>query len=418
MKLYNSESNQMEALQPQSPDAPISIYTCGITPYDTTHLGHAFTYATTDLLIRYLTYQGYTVRYVQNVTDIDDDILRKAAEVDEDWRELGNRWTRHFIKDLQQLNLRAPDEFPRATDVIPEIIEHVTSLIERGVAYVEAGNVYFAVDDWSRFGELSDLPREEMLAVANQHGNNPDDPHKRDPLDFVLWQAQQPGEPAWESPWGMGRPGWHIECSTMSTLLLGKTVDIHIGGADLLFPHHECEIAQVTPLTGESFVHYWLHVAMVQKDGEKMSKSLGNLVMARDLLKTYSPNAIRLYLAQHHYRTPWSYNEDQLQEAATLVETIANALDVQTDAVNTANELDATTAKSAFEQAMDQDLDSPGALSALEQLAHVIIEAGQQGKSLSAAQDQLRTMAEVFGLYFTEQAPSAPAWEPHLARFS
>ena len=301
MNIYNTLSGAVEPLEPTG--RAITFYVCGITPYDTTHLGHAFTYTVADVLVRHLEGQGLAVRYVQNVTDIDDDILRKAAEVGEDWRALGNRWTSHFIRDMQVLNVRPPDEYPRATDVIPDIVTAVRALIERGLAYVSGGSVYYHVDAWPAFGRLSHLPRSEMLDVANERGNRPDDPHKRDPLDFVLWQAQAPGEPTWDSPWGPGRPGWHIECSVMSTRFLGPTLDFHGGGGDLVFPHHECEIAQAEALTGRSpFVRAWLHTAMVEHEGAKMSKSLGNLVMVRDLLKHWSPDALRLYLGRHHYR--------------------------------------------------------------------------------------------------------------------
>ena len=301
MKLFNTLSKTIETFRPQGDQ--VTIYVCGITPYDTTHLGHAFTYASADVLIRYLESKGFTVRYAQNVTDIDDDILRKAKEVGEDWLTVGNRWTAHFIQDMQTLNVRPPDYFPRATDAIPEIVTWIGSLLDSGVAYESAGSVYFAVDAWPAFGELSAIPRADMLPIANERGNLPDDPNKRDPLDFVLWQAQAPGEPAWDSPWGPGRPGWHIECSTLSTKYLGNTIDIHSGGVDLCFPHHECEIAQVEPVTGvKPFVRFWMHTAMVYHEGEKMSKSLGNLVWVRELLKTYSPDALRLYLARHHYR--------------------------------------------------------------------------------------------------------------------
>jgi len=277
MKLYNSLTQDQTLFTPVGDD--VTLYVCGITPYDTTHLGHAFTYVTNDNLVRYLEYTGYTVTYVQNVTDIDDDILRKAAEIGEDWWALGNRWTRHFIDDLITLNVRPPDFFPRASDVVSEMHTLIQSLLAAGYAYESAGNVYFQVDKWPPFGKLSKLPATEMLPVANERGNFPDDPHKRDPLDFVLWQAQKGGEPAWESPWGKGRPGWHIECSTLASHYLGDSIDIHSGGADLIFPHHECEIAQMEPVTGrEPFVRYWLHTAMVRYQGEKMSKSLGNYI--------------------------------------------------------------------------------------------------------------------------------------------
>jgi len=237
LKLYNTRSQQLEELKPQGDF--VTMYVCGITPYDTTHLGHAFTYTTADILIRHLESQGHRVKYVQNVTDIDDDILRKAQETGADWQSLGNEWTAHFIRDMQSLNVRAPDYFPRATEMMAQIGDMVQALVDKGVAYESAGNVYFAVDAWPTYGQLSHLPRTELLPVANERGNRPDDPHKRDPLDFVLWQAQAPGEPAWDSPWGPGRPGWHIECSAMASHFLGETIDVHGGGADLVFPHHE-----------------------------------------------------------------------------------------------------------------------------------------------------------------------------------
>ncbi|MEZ4869198.1 MAG: cysteine--tRNA ligase [Caldilineaceae bacterium] len=420
MRLYNSYSQQLEQFQPQDEDAPVSIYVCGITPYDTTHLGHAFTYTVADILIRYLEYQGRRVRYVQNVTDIDDDILRQADEEGEDWHALGNRWTRHFIQDMQTLNVRPPEFFPRATTVIPQIIEMVQGLLEAGVAYTAAGNVYFQISRWPDFGQLSHLPRVEMLPVANERGNDPDDPHKRDPLDFVLWQAQHPGEPAWSSPWGMGRPGWHIECSTMATHWLGKTIDIHMGGADLLFPHHECEIAQVTPVTHQPFARYWLHTAMVRQAGEKMSKSLGNLVMVRDLLQHYSPNALRLYLGQHHYRQPWSYAEDELAQAGQLAGQIEQAVN-HVDNERMADEhtpLEIGVLERAFVAALDEDLQTPQALEVIGALTEKILQAADDGRSVTQAQQTLRTCCQVFGLYFTDTPPSATGWMRHLKDFA
>jgi L-cysteine:1D-myo-inositol 2-amino-2-deoxy-alpha-D-glucopyranoside ligase len=333
LKLYNSLSKTIEPFQPQGDS--VSIYVCGITHMIRLTLGMLLPIRRRIFLIRYLEYKGLTVRYVQNVTDIDDDILRKAREANDDWRNLGNRWTTHFIQDLISLNVRPPDFYPRATDVIPEIIVLVDKLLERGYAYKSSGSVYFEVATWPEFGKLSALPLSEMLPVANERGNNPGDPQKRDPLDFVLWQAQAPGEPAWPSPWGLGRPGWHIECSTMSTKFLGETIDFHSGGGDLIFPHHECEIAQIEPVTGKKpFVRFWLHAAMVHHDGAKMSKSLGNLVMVRDLLKTYSADALRIYLARHHYREVWSHSDSELSLAEEYSKKINQALLVQGGWVN------------------------------------------------------------------------------------
>jgi L-cysteine:1D-myo-inositol 2-amino-2-deoxy-alpha-D-glucopyranoside ligase len=416
MRIYNTQTKQLEPFQALG--RRVGIYTCGITPYDTTHLGHAFTYAVSDMLIRYLEWLGFPVTYVQNVTDIDDDILKKAAEVGENWRALGDRWTAHFIQDMIQLNMRSPDYFPRATSVIPEIQETVQRLVDRGVAYVREGSVYFDTHAWEEFGKLSGLDTQEMLPIANERGNRPDDPNKRSPLDFVLWQAQSPGEPAWDSPWGSGRPGWHIECSTMSTRFLDGGVDIHLGGSDLMFPHHECEIAQVEPL-GESgsFVRYWMHTAMVRYQGEKMSKSLGNLVMVRDLLQDYSADAIRIYLAKHHYRDSWEYVAEKLENAARLACKYRTALDLPN---GSGNALDPGPWQSTFRKAMDNDLDTVGALQAVTDLADEILRP-EDRKDVRQAQETLEDMGNVLGLRRAVTQPDAEVqagWDRHLQNFT
>ena len=416
MKLYNALSQSIENFTPGN-DA-VSIYVCGITPYDTTHLGHAFTYTTFDVLIRFLEYKQHAVTYVQNVTDIDDDILRKAKAVEGDWLDVGNRWTRHFIEDLQTLNLRPPEHFPRATEVIAPMIAIVEELIEKGFAYESGGSVYFHIAAWPDFGKLSRIPKEEMLAVANERGNRPDDPHKQDPLDFVLWQAHAPGEPYWDSPWGKGRPGWHIECSTMSASLLGNTIDIHGGGSDLIFPHHESEIAQSEAATGEKpFVRFWVHTAMVHHDGEKMSKSLGNLVMARDLLKSWSPDALRLYLAGYHYRDIWSHDEDALALAEQRAQKLLSAA---TAFGGTGSAFDASTAEAAAINALDSDLDTPTALTALAQLADDIVTAAAAGQNVEAAQTTLNALSTIFGLRLAADNPEErviSGWNEHLKKF-
>jgi L-cysteine:1D-myo-inositol 2-amino-2-deoxy-alpha-D-glucopyranoside ligase len=394
MRLYNSKTQTIEEFSWQGSE--VTLYVCGITPYDTTHVGHAFTYTAYDQLIRYLEMKGVTVRYAQNVTDIDDDILKKAKETGEDWRELGNRWTDHYIDDMIALNVRPPDYFPHATDVIAEIIHSVEDLIHVGVAYVKNGSVYYEVSRYPDFGQLSHLQPSEMLAVANQRGNRPEDPNKRNPLDFVLWQAQATGEPGWESPWGPGRPGWHIECSTMVTKYLGKTVDIHGGGLDLCFPHHECEIAQVKPVLGqESFVRFWMHTAMVGYQGEKMSKSLGNLVMVDALLATYSADALRLYLGSHHYREAWSYSETDLKKFQELADSLSLAMRVE-NGRNAA--FDPTKYGIEFNAAMENDLGTPGAVQALQKLARGILEAGVGRRDVKEAQAVLHKISRVFGL--------------------
>jgi L-cysteine:1D-myo-inositol 2-amino-2-deoxy-alpha-D-glucopyranoside ligase len=319
---------------------------------------------------------------------------------------------------MQSLNVRPPDHYPRATDVIPEIITAVSQLLERGQAYTAGGSVYYHVDAWAPFGRLSHLPRDAMLPVANERGNRPDDPHKRDPLDFVLWQAQAPGEPAWDSPWGPGRPGWHIECSTMSTKFLGDTVDIHGGGSDLLFPHHECEIAQAEPITGRApFVRVWMHTAMVEHDGAKMSKSLGNLVMIRDLLQRWSPDSLRLYLGSHHYRAVWAHAPEELAQAEERAQRYSSAI---TAGGGDGPALDSAGALSQFASAMDHDLNTPRALAVMDDLANAILAAAAEGRSVSDAQDRLRRMAQVFGLRLDAASPEprvTAGWDAHLQRF-
>lgn len=416
MKLHDSLSDRLEPIGASG--EPLTFYVCGITPYDTTHVGHAFTYCAVDSLIRYLESEGRTIRYVQNVTDIDDDILRKAAEVGEDWRALGDRWTRHYIEDMRALNVRPPDAFPRATEVIAQIVETVDGLLAAGVAYQAGGSVYFHINDWPEFGKLSKLPRDRMLPIANERGNHPDDPNKRDPLDFVLWQAQVEGEPAWPSPWGPGRPGWHIECSTMATRWLGTTIDLHGGGDDLCFPHHECEIAQVEPLTGRPpFVRCWFHTAMVAYQGEKMSKSLGNLVMVRDLLETFSPDAIRFYLASHHYRQAWSYDPEELVDAERQVELLKAALLGEPESGE--GDLGVETAGRAFDQAMQSDLDTPRAIEIMGRLAKAVL--GSNSRQVGEAQAGLRRMGAVFGLRLDQAGPErqvADGWQAHLNKFA
>jgi L-cysteine:1D-myo-inositol 2-amino-2-deoxy-alpha-D-glucopyranoside ligase len=394
MRLYNTMSREKEEFAPVHDYA--TMYVCGITPYDTTHLGHAFVYVVFDTLARYLGFKGWPVRYAQNVTDIDDDILRKAREVGENWKELGDRWTRRFMADMDALNALRPTYFPRATEEIPRIIDMTRVLLDKGHAYEKAGNVYFSVDSCMRFGKLSRIPRPEMLPIANQHGNFPDDPHKRDPLDFVLWQAAKPDEPSWDSPWGQGRPGWHIECSAMSQHYLGDSLDIHGGGGDLVFPHHECEIAQSEQYTGvQPFVRFWMHIGIVRHEGEKMSKSLGNLVMAHDLIQIYSGDAVRAYLLSHHYRNAWEYDQAGLKQAAQRVERYAAAS--QADPVAGGQPLDSTAYRERFVEAMDDDLDTPTALSVLDELAQAVLAAAGH-QDLVAAQGTLRQLAGVLGL--------------------
>ncbi len=416
MHLFNTLTRRKSPFVPG--DEPANLYVCGITPYDTTHLGHLFTYSTYDILIRYLEYSGHSVSYAQNVTDIDDDVLRRAAEIDEDWQELVNRWTVHFIEDNQALNLRPPLYFPRATEVIDDIVSAVESLIAAGVAYESNGSVYFHIDADRDYGKLSQFSRDEMLPIANERGNFPDDPNKKDPLDFVLWQAGSPGEPSWMSPWGSGRPGWHIECSTLSAKFLGRPVDIHGGGADLIFPHHECEIAQAECAAGDQpFTRIWMHVAMLRYQGEKMSKSLGNLVMVRDLLQSgWKADAIRLVTAGHHYREEWEYEERDLESASLLAMKFIKAVTAQS---GSGDPVDASGSVLSYQGAMDDDLDTPGAISVLDGLAGEILDSSDS-REVSDAQDILRELCGILGLRLDAGSPEEvviEGWDEHKKRF-
>ena len=415
LRLFDQQSGTIRPFEPLGD--PVTVYVCGITPYDTTHLGHAFTYFCFDVLIRYLEHCGYTVRYVQNVTDIDDDILRKARQVGEDWLALGNRWTRHFIEDMRALNVRPPEVYPRATDVIPQMFEGIQGLIERGLAYVVDGNVYYDVAADAQFGRVTDLAPEEWLPTANERGNVPDDPNKRAPLDFVLWQAQKAGEPAWQSPWGMGRPGWHIECSTMAIEYLGRTIDIHGGGADLSFPHHECETAQAIGVTGEPlFAQFWMHTAMVCYEGEKMSKSLGNLIWVRDLLQEHSPDAVRIMATTHPYHETWNYDAAELEPADRMADELLRAAKAPSGAVGCAN---VSEREKLFSEAMDDNLDTRAALSVLRTLAQDIITWSDEGRDVSAAQELLLRLSTVFGLRVGRDVEPrvTEGWSAHYARF-
>jgi len=374
MKLFNTLTQSLEEFAPLKDDNTVRIYVCGITPYDTTHLGHAFTYVSFDTLIRYLEFRGYKVKYVQNVTDIDDDVLRKAREVGIPWDELGRRETERYLRDMDALNVRRPDVYPHATQETSAMIEIIQTLLARGYAYENGGNVYFSVHRDPEFGILARAiglnDYSAMLTIANERGNYPDDPHKKDPLDFVLWQAQAPGEPAWPSPWGPGRPGWHIECSAMSLKYLGPQIDIHGGGADLAFPHHTCEIAQSEHFTGKApFARFWVHTGMVHQDGEKMSKSLGNLTLVSDLLKEYSADAIRVTLLNHHYRYPWECFPEDLQvatETVGLFQQVRSLVGEQTGGTN-------SLLHGQFTAAMDTDLNTPQALLLLRRAAETVV---------------------------------------------
>jgi L-cysteine:1D-myo-inositol 2-amino-2-deoxy-alpha-D-glucopyranoside ligase len=353
MRLYDTARR---AVVPFEPGETVTMYTCGITPYDATHIGHAATYVTYDVLQRRLRDLGHRTLCVRNVTDVDDDILRKARELGVHYLDLAAEETARFDNDMKVLGLLPVSSEPRATSAIADIRGFVAMVLDRGHAYEAGGGVYFSVGTFDRFGQISHLSRDEMIALARQNGGNPDDPHKRDPLDFILWQPSAEGEPAWDSLWGAGRPGWHIECSALALRELGTTIDLHGGGSDLIFPHHECEAAQSEAATGELFVRHWLHQGMVRYEGEKMSKSLGNLVFVSDLVKEWDPMAIRLALVAHHYRDPWDWTDDEMPAAAARLDRW-RAAGAGTGALDQAR------------AALDDDLDTPTAVAAIDAAA-------------------------------------------------
>lgn len=374
MRLFNTLSQSIETVRPL--DDEVTLYVCGITPYDTTHLGHAFINVVYDTLRRHLLWRGMSVCYTQNVTDIDDDILRKAREVGLAWDALGLRETERYMRDLTALNVLPPTHYVRATDEIPEMIRIIERLLADGYAYERDGRVYFHVASDPSFGALAEAAGYhgygEWLATANERGNTPTDPRKQDPLDFVLWQARQDDEPAWASPWGPGRPGWHIECSAMAMGHLGNRIDIHGGGADLIFPHHTCEIAQSENASSERpFVQIWMHCGMVYLGEEKMSKSLGNLVLVRNLLETHTSAAVRVLLLSHHYREPWQYTDDDMRQSAARAGGYAEAVArLESGALATTDDAGATnSARQRFAEALRHDLDTPSALRILDALA-------------------------------------------------
>jgi L-cysteine:1D-myo-inositol 2-amino-2-deoxy-alpha-D-glucopyranoside ligase len=358
-------SDTLSATRKAVTEGPIKMYVCGVTPYDTTHLGHAFTFVQFDALVRAMRWlnPGREVTYIQNVTDIDDSILQRARKLKVDWLSLGNEQTSLYEQDMSDLNVAPPTHLVRATAVIPTIQHLINVLLDREAAYVvDGGSVFFRVKSVQTYGELSRLSREQMLTIASQQDDaDVDDPRKEDPLDFALWKgwSGHPDEPCWESPWGGGRPGWHIECSAIISHYLGEQITIHGGGADLVFPHHESEKAQSeTVFKKRPFAEIWSHVAMVRMNGEKMSKSLGNMVFVRDLLQTHSADAIRLYLLRHHHRTVWEWNPSELDDAARLVgglEAAARAPDVTSG-----------SARDVFAAALEDDLNTPRAIQALE----------------------------------------------------
>jgi L-cysteine:1D-myo-inositol 2-amino-2-deoxy-alpha-D-glucopyranoside ligase len=352
LQLYDTAR---QAIVPFAPDEHVLMYTCGITPYDATHLGHAATFISYDVLTRHLVDKGHTVTVVRNVTDVDDPLFAKARELGVHYLDLAAAEEARFERDMVALNALPVASTPRASSAIPDIRGFIGMVLDRGYAYEAGGSVYFDVTKFDSFGALSHYTEEQMLDYARQRGGQVDDPNKRHPLDFVLWHPSAPDEPSWDTMWGAGRPGWHIECSALALRELGTTIDLHGGGADLIFPHHECERAQSEAATGAPFVKHWMHTALISMNGEKMSKSLGNLVFVDKLRETYDPMAIRLGLIEHHYRTEWEWDDGLMDRNAERLAAWRASADGAAGEV-----LD------EVRERLDDDLDSPGAVAAVD----------------------------------------------------
>jgi cysteinyl-tRNA synthetase len=396
MLLFNTESQRKEAFSPR--DGRVSMYVCGVTPYDVTHMGHAFNYVFYDTLRKYLRYQGLTVDYVQNLTDVDDDIIRKARELRQPVEQVVEVNVADFHHDLQALHIDPPARYPRATEFIPGILDIAQTLLSRGDAYEKSGNVFFRSSSFPEFGRLSKRSGDQLISETE-----PERLHAQmdDPRDFTLWQQSLPGEPHWTSPWGEGRPGWHIECAAMSSGLLGVPVDIHGGGTDLIFPHHESEIAQVETFTGRRpFVRYWVHVGMLRIRGEKMSKSLKNLVVVSELLPKFDANTIRAYLLSHHYRSEPEWDEKELGSWTPRLRSLERAAAEQREGSGTG--LDYRPHERRFLAALDDDMNTPAALQSLVDLAGEINACREAGRDAGLASEALASLASsVLGLKFS-----------------
>ena len=403
MKLYNSLTRQKEEFKPMKP-GEVKIYACGPTVYDFFHIGNARPFIVFDALRRYFEYCGYTVKFVQNFTDIDDKMIKRANEEGITVKELADRFIGEYEIDAKGLGIEEATVHPRATENIAEIIALVQKLIEEGYAYEVDGDVYYSTKKFDGYGKLSHQPLEDLEAGARISV----DERKRDAMDFALWRAQKPGEPAWESPWGMGRPGWHIECSAMATKYLGETIDIHAGGKDLIFPHHENEIAQSEAASGKPFAHYWLHNGYINIDNVKMSKSKGNFFTVRDIVKEFDYEVIRFFMLSAHYRSPINFSRDLLAQAQTALERLYNCrekveffLENAADGGETADSALTEAVgriKDEFRAAMDDDINTAGALAALFDLSRTI------NSALDAAQQPSKQAAQLAHQTFMELA--------------
>ncbi|MEH8044589.1 cysteine--tRNA ligase [Gallibacterium anatis] len=396
LKIFNTLKREKEIFTPIHPNQ-VGMYVCGVTVYDLCHIGHGRTFVSFDVIARYLRYLGYHLTYVRNITDVDDKIIKRALENHETCEHLVDRMVAEMYKDFDALNIQRPDFEPRATHHIPEIIALVQRLIDNGHAYVaQNGDVMFDVDSFPEYGKLSRQDLSQLQAGARVEIND----IKKNPMDFVLWKMSKENEPSWQSPWGAGRPGWHIECSAMNCKQLGEHFDIHGGGSDLMFPHHENEIAQSCCAHGGAYVNYWLHSGMIMVDKEKMSKSLGNFFTIRDVLQHYDAESVRYFLLTAHYRSQLNYSEENLKLAHSALERLYTALR-GTDA--NAKAAGGEQFVEAFKAAMDDDFNTPGALSVLFDMARELNKLKvEQDPQTDAFAARLRELAGVLGLLYQD----------------
>jgi cysteinyl-tRNA synthetase len=443
LTLYNTLTRQKQPFEPITP-GKVRFYCCGVTVYDYCHLGHARSYIVWDMVRRYLEWRGYEVQYIQNYTDIDDKIIRRARDQQVDWQMLTQTYMQAYAEDMARLNVRPADAYPKATDSIPGMIDLIQALMAAGYAYAANGDVYYAVEKFPSYGKLSGRQLDQMEAGASGRVADNTDSPKRHPLDFALWKAAKPDEPAWESPWGLGRPGWHIECSAMVQEYLGTEIDIHAGGSDLIFPHHENEIAQSEAVSASPLSRYWMHNGFVNVGGEKMSKSLGNFTTIRDLLDhplpslngaQLHPMALRLFVLQAQYRKPIDFSDDAIAAAQSSWHTLQEGLRFGYDygqLLNWANSqassfeapaslpLDrASEAVSRFQAAMDDDFNTSAGLVILFELAkdlkragNLLTHEGHTDVSADVLREQWQSLvglAQVLGLKTQPDTPKSPA---------
>ncbi len=392
MKIHSTFSGQKEDFVPEGKE--IKMYVCGVTPYDSCHIGHAMSYIIFDMVRRYLAFRGYKVKYVQNFTDIDDKIIARANERGIPAKAMAEEFINEYFEDMDALNIMRADIYPLATEEVPDIIRVVQALIDKGFAYELNGDVYFRVQKADNYGKLSHRKLDDMRAGARIEI----DENKEYALDFAVWKAAKPGEPSWESPWGLGRPGWHIECSVMAQKYLGNTIDIHGGGQDLVFPHHENEIAQSEAYTGViPFVKFWMHNGLLQLDREKMSKSLGNLITVKEILQKASADALRLFVLSSHYRSPLTFSDEGLVAMERGADRLLRAAQLEINEAQGAP-LDAEPYRKRFIDAMDDDFNSAQAVACLFDLAREINKSGEESSRIDEAQIMLRKLAGVLGL--------------------